>query len=52
MKVRSLMSADPRILAVHRGDIQLLRLLRLMRMLGALVDAQVLHLRAAERAAR
>src|SRR5262249_55273280 len=45
-------SADPRILAVHRSDIQLLGLLRLMLVLGSLVDPQVLHLRASQRAAR
>src|SRR5258708_16925550 len=44
------MLADPRILAVHRGDIVLLGLLRLVLVVGALVDAQVLHLRATVRA--
>src|SRR5262245_25878690 len=43
--------ADPRILAVHRGNVELLGLLRLLLVVGALVDAQVLHLRAAQRPA-
>jgi len=44
-------SADPRILGVHRGDVELLGLLRRLLVVGSLVDAQVLHLRASQRAA-
>src|SRR5262245_43974865 len=45
-------SADPRILAVQCGDVELLGLLCLMLVGGPLVDAQVLHLRAAQRPTR
>src|SRR6266853_1900414 len=38
-------SADPRILGVHRGDVELLGLLRLLLVLVALVDAQMKNLR-------
>jgi hypothetical protein len=44
-------SAEPRILAVQCGDVELLGLLSLLLVIRALVDAQVLHLRAAERSA-
>src|SRR6478736_2994530 len=46
------MLADPRVLAVHRGDIELLRLLSLLLVLRSGIDAQVLHLRPSERSAR
>src|SRR5271166_5774114 len=42
----------PHVLAVHLGDIDLLGLLRLMRMLGTRIDTQIAHLHAAERPAR
>src|SRR5690606_32175063 len=42
----------PLVLAVERAEIELLRPLCLMRVLGTGVDAQVLHLATAERAAR
>ena len=43
------MSADPRILGVEGGDVELLGLLCLLLVLRPCVDAQVLHLRTAER---
>src|SRR5688572_30822949 len=46
------MSADPRILAVHSSNVELLRLLGFLLVLRSGVDAQVLHLGAAERATR
>src|SRR6188508_399665 len=42
----------PHVLAVHRSDIDLLGLLRFMRMVGAGVNTQIAHLHAAERTAR
>src|SRR3954464_3219868 len=42
----------PHVLAVHRSDVERLGLLRLVRMLGAGIDAQIADLDAAERAAR
>src|SRR5437588_2490090 len=42
----------PHVLAVHRSDINLLRLLGFMRMFGAGVNAQIAHLHTAERTAR
>src|SRR4026208_711771 len=42
----------PCILAVEGGDIDLGRVLRLVGMFGTAIDAEVLHLLAAERAAR
>ena len=37
-------SRAPRVLAIHGGDVENLRLLRRVRMLGALVDAQIAEL--------
>src|SRR6478735_3747555 len=45
-------SSAPCILAVEGGDIDLLRALCLVRMLGAGIDAQIAELLAAERSAR
>src|SRR5690606_10208263 len=42
----------PLVLSVERGDVELLGLLGLVRVLGAGIDAQVLHLAAAKRPAR
>src|SRR5581483_11260329 len=42
----------PHVLAVHLGNIDLLGLLRLMRMLGTAVNTQIAHLNAAERTTR
>src|SRR5271165_2767604 len=43
---------DPLVLRIHRGDIQRLRLLRLVRMHGSGIDLEVAHLLPAERPAR
>ena len=62
LTARSLRSASVRVwvsghgqtllfLAVHGGDVERLRLLAVMRMLGARIDVQVLHLLALQRAA-
>src|SRR5215467_13762333 len=48
----SAMLCGPHVLAVHLGDINLLRLLRLMRVLGAGIDVEIAHLLTAERTAR
>ena len=47
-----MISAFLRVLGVQGGDVENARVLRRMRMFGALVDAQVAELLAAERAAR
>ena len=46
------MDLDPHVLAVELGDVERHRVLRHVRMLGALVDAQVAHQLALERTAR
>src|SRR5580704_5510297 len=48
----SAMLCGPRVLAVHLGDIDLLGLLRLVRMLVAAIDVKIAHLPAAQRSAR
>src|SRR6185437_12543376 len=48
----SAMLCGPHVLAIHLGDIDLLRLLCLVRMLGAGIDVQVAELAAAQRPAR
>src|SRR5690242_13178151 len=48
----SAMLCGPHVLAIHLGDIDFLRLLRLMRMLGAGIDVKIAHLPAAQRTAR
>src|SRR5262249_3035143 len=47
----SAISCAPDVLAVHGGDIEHLRLLRGMGMIGSLVDAQISELAASERTA-
>src|ERR1700722_14892854 len=45
-------SRAPLVLAVHGGDVDLLGLLRRVRMLGVWIDAEIAKLAAAERAVR
>src|SRR5215472_14815160 len=48
----SAMLCGPHVLAVHLGDVELFRALRLVRMVRAAIDPQIAHLHAAERPAR
>src|SRR6516165_5192376 len=45
-------SGTPHVLTVHSGNVELLWLLRLMRMIGAWIDPQISELYAAKRSAR